>query len=171
MTTTNSRELMKITKGTTKETGDRLYVRGMSDHPSKAHSSESLWCKLRGGIGKRKCFVCHLEGHMKRASPIKKSSGFARKGKHDQNFDFSDDEGKTYFGEALMVLWNDEITKLVMDSGGSYCMTPKRDFLYDFMVVDGGLIQLGVHGVQVDKCVWFEVELHIAQRNHEAACF
>ncbi|GKE06500.1 hypothetical protein Tco_1398518 [Tanacetum coccineum] len=29
----------------------------------------------------------------------------------------------------------------------------------------------GVHGVQVDKCVWFEVELQRAQGNHEAEVF
>ncbi|GJT39266.1 hypothetical protein Tco_0939131 [Tanacetum coccineum] len=37
---------------------------------------------------------------------------------------------------------NDEMTELVMDSGGSYHMTHRRDFLYDFKVVDGGLVQL-----------------------------
>ncbi|GKB75479.1 hypothetical protein Tco_0942374 [Tanacetum coccineum] len=38
---------------------------------------------------------------------------------------------------------NDEMTELVMDSGGSYHMTHMRDFLYDFKVVDGGSVQLG----------------------------
>ncbi|GJX69096.1 hypothetical protein Tco_0304823 [Tanacetum coccineum] len=46
------------------------------------------------------------EGHLKRDCPVKKSSGFVKK-------------------------------------GGSYHMTHKRDFLYDFKVVDGGSVQLG----------------------------
>ncbi|GKA59202.1 hypothetical protein Tco_0758515 [Tanacetum coccineum] len=38
---------------------------------------------------------------------------------------------------------NDEMTELVMDSGGSYHMTHKMDFLYDFKGFDGGSVQLG----------------------------
>nr|GEZ76834.1 hypothetical protein [Tanacetum cinerariifolium] len=147
---------------------------------------------------------------------------------------------------------NDEMTELVMDSCGSYHMTPRRDFLYDFKVVDGGSVQLDgyivrmqmgrvkvikgcrvmmtgimkknfvytleenvmnlgvqkhggskqvrfkqlgskqfgfkqlghkqvgfkqlgletrVHGVRVDKCVWFEVQLQGTQENREAEVF
>ncbi|PWA53412.1 zinc finger, CCHC-type [Artemisia annua] len=36
--------------------------------------------------------------------------------------------GNAYFGEALVVVGNDEMPELVMDSGGSYHMTPRRDF-------------------------------------------
>ncbi|GJW71651.1 hypothetical protein Tco_0128568 [Tanacetum coccineum] len=56
-------------------------------------------------------------GHLKRDCPMKKSSGFVKKGKRDQDSDSSDDEGNTYFEEALMVVGNDEMTELVMDSG------------------------------------------------------
>ncbi|GJR95715.1 hypothetical protein Tco_0267889 [Tanacetum coccineum] len=115
LATLNSRELKKKTKGTKEETGDGLYVRERSDHS---------------------------EGHLKRDYLIKKSSGFVKKGKRDQDSDSSDDEGNAYFGEALMVVVNDEMTKLVMDSGGSYHMTHRREFLYDFKVVDGGSVQL-----------------------------
>ncbi|GKC75669.1 hypothetical protein Tco_1126443, partial [Tanacetum coccineum] len=38
---------------------------------------------------------------------------------------------------------NDEMTELVIDLGGSYHMTHKRDFLYDFKGFDGGSVQLG----------------------------
>nr|GEU97769.1 zinc finger, CCHC-type [Tanacetum cinerariifolium] len=68
---------------------------------------------------------------------------WGRKGKRDQDFDSSDDEGNTYFGEALVVVGNDKMTELVMDSGRFDHMTYKRDFLYEFKVVDGGLVQLG----------------------------
>ncbi|GKC79926.1 hypothetical protein Tco_1130700 [Tanacetum coccineum] len=51
--------------------------------------------------------------------------------------------GNAYFGEALVVVGNDEMAELVMDSSGSYHMTHRRDFLYNFKVVDRGLVQLG----------------------------
>ncbi|GJW06184.1 hypothetical protein Tco_1568607 [Tanacetum coccineum] len=57
--------------------------------------------------------------------------------------DSFDDEGKAYFGEALVVVGNDKMTELVMNSSGSYHMTYKRDFLYDFKGFDGGSVQLG----------------------------
>ncbi|GKA82952.1 hypothetical protein Tco_0789700 [Tanacetum coccineum] len=115
LATLNSRGLKKRTEGTKEETGDGLYVRGRSDH----------------------------SGHLKRDCPIKKSSGFVKKGKRNQDSDSSDDEGNAYFREALVVVGNDKMTELVMDSGGSYHMTHRRDFLYDFKVVDGGSVQLG----------------------------
>ncbi|GKA24488.1 hypothetical protein Tco_0710521 [Tanacetum coccineum] len=116
LATLNSRELKKRIEGAKEEAGDGLYVRGRSDHS---------------------------DGHLKRDYPMKKSSGFVKKGKRDQDSDSSDDEGNAYFGEALVVVGNDEMTELVMDSGGSYHMTHRRDFLYDFKVVDGGSVQLG----------------------------
>ncbi|GKA58295.1 hypothetical protein Tco_0757483 [Tanacetum coccineum] len=45
--------------------------------------------------------------------------------------------------EALVVVENDEMAELVMDSGGSYHMTHMRDFLYDFKGFDGSSVQLG----------------------------
>nr|GEY02160.1 retrovirus-related Pol polyprotein from transposon TNT 1-94 [Tanacetum cinerariifolium] len=110
LATMNSRELKKRTEGTKKETCDGLYVRGRSNHS---------------------------EGHLKRDCRMKKSSGFFKKGKHDLDSDSSNDEGNAYFGEALVVVGNDEMTELIMDSGGSYHMTHKRDFLYDFKRAQG----------------------------------
>ncbi|GJW38588.1 zinc finger, CCHC-type containing protein [Tanacetum coccineum] len=143
LATLNSRKLKKRTEGTKEEAGDGLYVRGRLDHSGKAHSGGSSRFKSRGGTGKLKCFICHSQDHLKRDCPKKKSSGFVKKGKRDQDSDSSDDDGNAYFGEALMVVGNDEMTELVMDSGWSYHMTHKRNFLYDFKVVDGGSVQLG----------------------------
>nr|GEZ78474.1 retrovirus-related Pol polyprotein from transposon TNT 1-94 [Tanacetum cinerariifolium] len=174
------------------------------------------------------------EGHLKRNCPRKKSSGFVQKGNRNQDSDSSDDEGNTYFGEALVIVGNDEMTGLVMDSGGSYHMTHMRDFLYDFGSVQLGDnrtctikgtrlsgyddwdqtkncvytlkakvmtfgvqkhrgskqvgfkqlghkqvgfkqlglgVQTGVHGVQDEKRIWFEVKLQGAQGDREAEVF
>ncbi|GJT75439.1 hypothetical protein Tco_1042164 [Tanacetum coccineum] len=87
LSTLNSRELNKITEGIKEETGDGLYVRGRS-----------------------------VQGHLKRDCPMKKLSGFVKKGKRDQDSDSSDDEGNAYFGEALVVIENDEMTELLGDN-------------------------------------------------------
>ncbi|GJX93681.1 hypothetical protein Tco_0348267 [Tanacetum coccineum] len=113
LATLNLRELKKRTEGTKEETGDGLYVRGCSDHSSKAHFGGSLRFKSRGGTSKLKCFICHSEGHLKRDGPMKKSSGFVKKGKRDQDSDSSDDEGNAYFGEALVLVGNDEMAELM----------------------------------------------------------
>ncbi|GJV89929.1 hypothetical protein Tco_1533867 [Tanacetum coccineum] len=81
LATLNSRELKKRTECTNEKTSDGLYARG-------------------GQI---------IKGHLKRDCPLKKSSEFVRKGKYDQDSDFSDEEGNTYFGEALVVVENDEM--------------------------------------------------------------
>ncbi|GJR68923.1 hypothetical protein Tco_0014988 [Tanacetum coccineum] len=114
------------------------------------YGSESLTMKdvmatLNSGELKKKTKGTkeETEGHLKRDCPMKKSSALAKKGKLDQDSDSFDDEGNAYFGEALVVVKNDEMTEFVMDSGGSYHMTHKRDFLCDFKVVNGGLVQLG----------------------------
>nr|GEU33924.1 zinc finger, CCHC-type [Tanacetum cinerariifolium] len=143
--TLNSRELKKRTEGTKEETGDGLHVRRRSDHSGKVHFGGSLQFKSKGGTGKLKCFVCHLKGHLKRDCPMKNSSRFVKKGKHDQDSDSSDNEGNAYFGEALVVVGNDEMTEVVMDSGVSYHVT------------------LGV-----EKRIWFEVELQGDQGDREA---
>ncbi|GJW50825.1 zinc finger, CCHC-type containing protein [Tanacetum coccineum] len=179
LATLNSRELKKRTECTKEEARDGLYVRGRSGHSGKAHFGGSLRFKLRGETGKLKCFICHSESHLKRDCLKKKSS--RRR------------------GWALWVAQNDEMTELVMDSGGSYHMTHRRDFLYDFKVVDRGSVQLGVNRTctiketgkvkiqlhdgssfildvrspwrQDEKRVWFEVELQRAQRDRKAKVF
>nr|GEV29356.1 retrovirus-related Pol polyprotein from transposon TNT 1-94 [Tanacetum cinerariifolium] len=100
--------------------------------------------KKRTGDTKRETVASYV---IKRSSEKRvsneKSNGFVKKGKHHQDSDSSNEEGNTYFEEALVVGRNDEMTELVMNSGGSYHMTHKRDFLYDFKVVDGSSVQLG----------------------------
>ncbi|GKE21323.1 hypothetical protein Tco_1432835 [Tanacetum coccineum] len=116
LTTLNLRELKKRTEYTKEETSDGLYVRGWSDHSGSSEDD----------------------------SPMKKSSGFVKKSKRDQDSDSSDDEGNAYFGETLVLVGNDEMAELVKDSGGSYHMTHMRDFLYKFKGFDGGSVQLDV---------------------------
>ncbi|GKC44785.1 hypothetical protein Tco_1062507, partial [Tanacetum coccineum] len=129
-----SRELKKRIEGTNEETDDRVYVRRRSNH---------------------------LEGHLKRDCPMKKSSRFIKKGKRDRDSDSFDGEGNAYFAEALVVVGNDEMTELVMDSGESYHMTHKRDFLYDYKGFDSGSVQLGDNRTCTIKGTWkMKIQLH-----------
>nr|GEW91278.1 zinc finger, CCHC-type [Tanacetum cinerariifolium] len=95
-------------------------------------------------------------GHLKRDCPMKKLSGSVRMGKHDQDSDSSNDEGNIYFGEALVVVENDELVELVMDSGGSYHMKHRRDFLYDFKGFDAKARNFGVQNHGDSKQVGFK---------------
>ncbi|GKB45368.1 zinc finger, CCHC-type containing protein [Tanacetum coccineum] len=237
--TMNSRELKKRTEGTKEETSDGLYVKGMSDHSGKAHSGRSSRFKSRGGTCKLKCFICHSEGHLKRDCPMKKSSGFVNKGKRDQDFDSSDDEGNAYFREALVesedtvhdessFILEDvkyvpglrrslislgtlekkgytvkmQMGRIKMIKGCRVMMTGirKKNCVYtlEAKVMNFGVqkhegskqvglkqlgskqvgfkqlgprVETGVHGVQVEKRVWFEMELQGAQGNREAEVF
>ncbi|GKC47107.1 zinc finger, CCHC-type containing protein [Tanacetum coccineum] len=116
LATLNSKELKKRAEGTKEETDEELYVRGMLDHLGKAHSGISLRFKSRGETGKLKCFICHSKGHLKSDCLMKRSSGFVKKGKRDQDSDSSDDEGNAYFREALVVVGTDEMTELLGDN-------------------------------------------------------
>nr|GEV48837.1 retrovirus-related Pol polyprotein from transposon TNT 1-94 [Tanacetum cinerariifolium] len=117
LATLNSKELKKRTEGAKEEIGDGLYVKGRSDH----------------------------SGSSKKRLSNEEVKWVRQKGKRNQDSDSSDEEGNAYFREALAVVGNDEMTDLVMDSCGSYHMTHKRDFLYDFKVVDDGSVQLGLY--------------------------
>ncbi|GKE08573.1 hypothetical protein Tco_1412124 [Tanacetum coccineum] len=68
----------------------------------------------RGRTGKLKCFICHSESHLKRDCSMKKSSGFVKKGKRDQDSDSSDNDGNAYFGETLVEVRNDKMIELVI---------------------------------------------------------
>nr|GEW02694.1 zinc finger, CCHC-type [Tanacetum cinerariifolium] len=134
LATMNSKGLKKRTEGTKKETSDELYVRGKSNHS---------------------------DSHLKRDCPMKKSSGFVKKGKSDHDFYFFDDEGNAYFGEAFVIVGNDEMTELVTDSGGSYHMTQMRDFLYEFLGFDGGSVQLSDNRTSTIKGIRkVKIQLH-----------
>ncbi|GKE32351.1 retrovirus-related pol polyprotein from transposon TNT 1-94, partial [Tanacetum coccineum] len=81
--------------------------------------------------------------HLKKDCPKwnkKKSTGFVKKnagqgsGIHSEGYDN---------GDLLMAVSGERFLEWIMDSGGSYHMTPMRDFLFDFKEFDGGTVLLG----------------------------
>ncbi|GKB23390.1 zinc finger, CCHC-type containing protein [Tanacetum coccineum] len=231
LATLNSRELKKRTEGTKEETGDELYVRGRLDRSGKAHSGRSSRFKSKGGTSKLKCFICHLEGHLKRDCPMKKSSGFVKKGSRDRKVKIQLHDGSSFILEdvryvpglrrsliSLGTLEKEGYTvkmqlgRIKVIKGCRVMMTGirKKNCVYtlEAKVMTFGVqkhggskqvglkqpgskqvgfkqlghkqvgfkqlgpgIETGVHRVQVEKRVWFEVELQGAQGDREAEGF
>ncbi|GKF99560.1 retrovirus-related pol polyprotein from transposon TNT 1-94, partial [Tanacetum coccineum] len=46
-------------------------------------------------------------------------------------------------GDLLMAVSEERFLEWIMDSGGSFHMTPRRDFLFDFKEFNGGTVFLG----------------------------
>ncbi|GJS54971.1 zinc finger, CCHC-type containing protein [Tanacetum coccineum] len=137
----NSRELKKRIDA--KDGGDGLYVRGRLDHRGN-HGRGSSRSKSKGkGTYKLKCYICYSEDHLKKDCPKrnkKKSIGFVKKnagqdfGMHSDGYDN---------GDLLMAVSEERFLESIMDFGGSFHMTPRRDFLFDFKEFNGGTVLLG----------------------------
>ncbi|GJX63193.1 retrovirus-related pol polyprotein from transposon TNT 1-94 [Tanacetum coccineum] len=136
----NSRELKRTDA---KDDGDGLYVRGRSDHRGNQRRGSSR-SKLKGkGTYKLKCYICYFEDHLKKDYPKrnkKKSTGFVKKnaghgsGMHSEGYDN---------GDLLMAVSKERFLEWIMDSGGSFHMTHRRDFLFNFKEFNGGTVLLG----------------------------
>ncbi|GJS90771.1 retrovirus-related pol polyprotein from transposon TNT 1-94 [Tanacetum coccineum] len=86
-------------------------------------------------------YICYSEDHLKKDCPKrnkKKSTGFVKKnvgqGSGSKGYDNSD---------LLMAVSEERFLEWIMDYGGSFHMTPKRDFLFDFKEFNGGAVLLG----------------------------
>ncbi|GKE59011.1 hypothetical protein Tco_1498196 [Tanacetum coccineum] len=84
-----------------------------------------------------------LYDHLKKDCPKrnkKKSTGFVKKNvgqgfsMHSEGYDN---------GDLLMAVSEERFLEWIMDSGSSYHMTPRRDFLFDFKEFNGGTVLLG----------------------------
>ncbi|GJU53066.1 copia LTR rider [Tanacetum coccineum] len=137
----NSRELKKRTDA--KDDGDGLYVRGRSDHRGNQGRGSSRSKSKGKGTYKLKCYICYYEDHLKKDCPKrnkKKSTGFVKKnvgqgsGMHSEGYDN---------GNLLMAVSEERFLEWIMDSGGSFHMAPRRDFLFDFKEFNGGTVLLG----------------------------
>ncbi|GJY59855.1 retrovirus-related pol polyprotein from transposon TNT 1-94 [Tanacetum coccineum] len=136
----NSRELKKRTDA--KDDGDGLYLKGRSDH--RGNQGRGSLSKSKGkGTYKLKCYICYSEDHLKKDCPKrnkKKSTGFVKKnagqgsGMHSKGYEN---------GDLLMAVSEERFLEWIMDSGGSYHMTPRRDFLFYIKEFNGGTVLLG----------------------------
>nr|GEU37748.1 hypothetical protein [Tanacetum cinerariifolium] len=133
---------------------------------------------------------CDSEGHLKRECPKKKSSGFVKNGKRYEDSDSSNDEvnavkmqmGRIKVIKGCRVMMTGIRKKKMgrIKNGGS-----KQVRLNQIGSKQVGFKQLGhkqvgfkqlgpgpgVHGVQVEKRVWFEVEVQGAQGDRETEVF
>nr|GEY71071.1 retrovirus-related Pol polyprotein from transposon TNT 1-94 [Tanacetum cinerariifolium] len=96
-----------------KDDGDGLYVRGRSDH---GEQEEINWlCQEEYGTG------------------FWKNTGQGS-GMHFKGYDN---------GDLLMAVSDERFLEWIMNSGGSFHMMPRRDFLFDFKEFNGGTVLLG----------------------------
>ncbi|GJX13164.1 zinc finger, CCHC-type containing protein [Tanacetum coccineum] len=139
LSTLNSRELKNKTNA--KGDGDGLYVRGRSDHWGNQRCGSPRSKSKGKGAYKLKCYKCYYEDHLKKDCPKrnkKKSTGFVKKnagqdfGMHSEGYDN---------GDLLMAVNEEMFLEWIIDSGGSYHMTPRRDFLFNFKEFNGGTMK------------------------------
>ncbi|GJY59159.1 retrovirus-related pol polyprotein from transposon TNT 1-94 [Tanacetum coccineum] len=136
----NSRELKKRTYA--KDDGDGLYVRGTSSHRGNQGRGRSRLKSKGKETYKLKCYICYSEDHLKKNCPKrnkKKSTSFVKKNA-GQGFDMHS-EGYDN-GDLLMAVSEERFLEWIMDYGGFFHMTPKRDFLFDFKEFNGGTVLL-----------------------------
>ena len=138
MATLNSKEIKERSKAKGDD-GEGLYVRGRTDRRNSHQSRGKSRSKSRSG--RLKCYICQSEEHLKRNCPKnnrKKSNGFVKKD------DQPSSSGSIYDGsEVMMVMSAEALLDWIMDSGGSYHMTPRLDLFFDFLECDGGRVLLG----------------------------
>ncbi|GJR23356.1 zinc finger, CCHC-type containing protein [Tanacetum coccineum] len=139
--TLNSRELQKMTEAKG-DGGEGLYVRRRSGQRDMEQGKDSAWSKSQVRSSRLRCYICQSEEHLKRDCPRynhKKSQGFVRSedqvsGSGDDGYDNAD---------VMMAMSVEELLDWIMDSGSSYYITYRRDYLVDFKEYDGDNILLG----------------------------
>ncbi|GJV04578.1 zinc finger, CCHC-type containing protein [Tanacetum coccineum] len=114
LATLNSRELQKMTEAKG-DGGEGLYVRGRSGQRDMEQGTNSAWLKSHG--------------RSSRLGDKDQVSGSGADG-----YDSAD---------VMMAMSVEELLDWIMDSGGSYHITYRRDYLVDFEEYDGGNILLG----------------------------
>nr|GEW11139.1 retrovirus-related Pol polyprotein from transposon TNT 1-94 [Tanacetum cinerariifolium] len=125
-----------------KDDGDGLYVRRRSDHQGNQGRGSSRSKSKGKETYKLKFYICYSEDQLKKEYPKrnkKKSTGFVKKNVgqgSDMHFEGYDN------GDLLMAVSEERFLKWIMDSGGSFHMTPRRDFLFDFKEFNGGTVLL-----------------------------
>ncbi|KAK9065390.1 hypothetical protein SSX86_016773 [Deinandra increscens subsp. villosa] len=147
MAALNTRELKK--KHEEKDDGaEGLFARGKGDQKS-AYKKGNQRPKFKG---KKvfKCFVCGSEKHFKRDCPEwkKRKGNDYRNHNRRQGSNHGDHEESSEGYESsdvLMVISDESKDGWVMDSGGSYHMTPHKEYFQDLKEEDLGTVKLGDH--------------------------
>ena len=130
-----SKELdLKASGKLSKSNGECLNVRG---RPDKRGSSDKNRGKSRSkSKGRRTCWHCHKEGHLRRNCPARKKesgksedSGILDSVNLSNGFDTAD---------VLSVSSDDPKDQWILDSGCSFHMTPRKDWLLNYSDLEGG---------------------------------
>uniref|UniRef100_A0A251V331 Putative zinc finger, CCHC-type n=1 Tax=Helianthus annuus TaxID=4232 RepID=A0A251V331_HELAN len=135
----NSKELKKRSDAK-EEIGEGLVVRGRPEQKSfKGKNTPRSKSKF-----KRKCYICNSEKHFKRDCPDrfkKKKYDSGSKSQHGGSPDSSNDGYES--ADVLVVSKGNQDDNWILDSGGSYHMTPHREYFQDIEMQDMGTVKLG----------------------------
>ncbi|GJZ97506.1 retrotransposon protein, putative, ty1-copia subclass [Tanacetum coccineum] len=95
---------------------------------------DGIFCKGSRIIGVNKGRDCPKWNKKKSTGFVKKNAGQGSS-MHSEGYDN---------GDLLMAVSEERFLEWIMDSGGSYHMTPRRDFLFDFKEFNGGTVLLSL---------------------------
>ncbi|GJR76618.1 retrovirus-related pol polyprotein from transposon TNT 1-94 [Tanacetum coccineum] len=131
MATLNLKKIIERSKANG-DNGEGLYVRGTTNRMDSHQSRGNSRSKSRGG--RHKCYICQSEDHLKKNCPKnnrKKSTSYVKKD------DQPSSSGLIYEGpEVMMVMSVDHLLEWIINSEGSYHMTPFLDLFFDFLECD-----------------------------------
>lgn len=112
-----------------------------SRNPKKDSKNKGkLRSKSKNGKGLIKCYYCQQEGHIKRHCP-KRKKVYAEKEKSDCGVNVWDADYDS--ADALTVSDNYDSQDWVLDSGYSFHMTPRKQWIQNFKEINGGKVLLG----------------------------
>ncbi|GKC59699.1 hypothetical protein Tco_1087297 [Tanacetum coccineum] len=107
-------DIVKLEDG---DGGEGFYVRGRSGQRDMERGTNSTLSKSHGRSSRLKCYICQAKEHLKMVS-----------GSGANEYESAD---------VMLAMSVEELLDSIMDSGGSYHMTYKRDYLFDFEEYDG----------------------------------
>lgn len=136
----NSKELKKR-NDVREEAGDGLFVRGRPEQRSfKGKNGSRSKSKF-----KRKCYICSSEKHLKRDCPERfKKKKFDNNSSKNQCNGSPDNSSDGYESSDVLVVSKGSIDeRWILDSGGSFHMTPHKEYFKELEMVDMGTVKLG----------------------------
>ena len=135
-----SKELdLKASGKTSKSNGEGLNVRGRSEkkeNQGRSHSKSRSKSRT-----KKTCWTCHKEGHIKRFCPQRKKNN--AKADDNSTGDAASVSEEYDNADVLTVSRTDPRDEWILDSGCTFHMTPRKDWLFDFKETNGGKVLMG----------------------------
>lgn len=129
-----SKDLKKRTESKEHDSGEGLMVRGW---PERRDFSKQRFKSRSKSRTKRRCFICHNEGHFKKDCPKRKRRFSESEKTHDPRDADIVEEGYES-AEVLTISETDSSKDWILDSGCTFHLTPNKDWFEELNQEDGG---------------------------------